>query len=247
MATRKPAQILAGEALAGSPGWRQVPCGKCGKVFRWPAALAERLANSNNGPLRRAATSPRCDDCDGSADAYDVPTAKPLTPEAIGVPGGTPNQSLDRELLDWLQSDGRTLVISGGINAGKTTQLKAMVRWWLEEKGKSVLYRTEPNLMRALKDYDDGKAGRFLARACTVDLLIVDDMGTHHVGRESKDDASGWTYAQWVEILDSRFRSKRTVVATNLPIADIAKLPYIDLRVMKRLTEHGRTVLMGAR
>lgn len=246
--TRRPDEQLAAEVFTGAPGWAVVDCSKCKKPFRWPAGLASRLANSNNAQLRRAVAAPMCDGCDGSTDAYVVPEAKPLTPEAVGIPEGYPNHEPDRAVLNWLRSDQRTLLVIGPTDSGKTCQLKAAVRWWIENHGRSVLYRSEPQLMRGLREFDFGRAGKLLERACTVGLLVVDDVGTHHVGTDrATGEASGWTYTQWIEILEARFRSHRTIVATNLDGEKFRALPYIDSRVMKRLLEGGQVLRMEKR
>jgi DNA replication protein DnaC len=134
-----------------------------------------------------------------------------------------PIVSLDRALLrqvraftrsieDKLEA-GRGLWFDGPVGTGKTS-LAILVAKAAKDAGRSYAVFPVPRLLAEIKrtfdrDASDSYMG-FFKRLCTVDLLVLDDLGA--------EKQTEWVLEQLYSIVNERWQDRRSiVVTTNLP------------------------------
>lgn len=89
---------------------------------------------------------------------------------------------------------------------GKSHLLTAIGARLIRERDQDVMFRDVRQLLRELQDWEN--AERTMARACSVDVLLLDDLGV--------EMATDWRKDQLADVIDSRYRlDKPIVVATN--------------------------------
>jgi DNA replication protein DnaC len=127
---------------------------------------------------------------------------------------------------------GRGLWLMGSVGTGKTT-LAMLVSKAALEAGRSVAIYSLPRLLARIRRTYDAQAGEqsyleFFERLTSVDLLHIDDLGA-----EKRTD---WVLEQLYAIVDERYESQRSIVATtNLDERDLKE--QIGERTVSRLVE----------
>jgi DNA replication protein DnaC len=149
-----------------------------------------------------------------------------------------PIVSLDRAVLRQVRAftrsieenleAGRGLWFDGTVGTGKTS-LAILVAKAAKDAGRSYAVFPVPRLLAEIKrtfdrDASDSYMG-FFRRLCTVDLLVLDDLGA-----EKQTD---WVLEQLYSIVNERWQDRRSiVVTTNVPDPD----PETPLRLLKQGT-----------
>lgn len=130
------------------------------------------------------------------------------------------------------------LLLSGNTGTGKST-LAALIALAWAERGRSVLYRTVPQLAQALRTAPFTRTGpsdpptqaELIDALVGTDLLVLDDLGVEALGGDAQADRlREWLFL----VVDGRLSHLRpTVVTTNLT-AEAAGVRY-DQRLEQRL------------
>jgi hypothetical protein len=111
---------------------------------------------------------------------------------------------------------GRGLWFDGPVGTGKTS-LAILVAKAAKDAGRSYAVYPVPRLLAEIKrtfdrDASDSYMG-FFRRLCTVDLLVLDDLGA--------EKQTEWVLEQLYSIVNERWQDRRSiVVTTNLPDPD---------------------------
>jgi DNA replication protein DnaC len=137
-----------------------------------------------------------------------------------------PIVSLDRAVLRQVRAftrsieekldAGRGLWFDGPVGTGKTS-LAILVAKAAKDAGRSYAVFPVPRLLAEIKrtfdrDASDNYMG-FFQRLCTVDLLVLDDLGA--------EKQTEWVLEQLYSIVNERWQDRRSiVVTTNLPDPD---------------------------
>lgn len=142
--------------------------------------------------------------------------------------------------------DERNLMFYGHAGTGKTFTARCVAKELLK-KGRTVLYRSAPDLFDTIGRYKAQayKEGRFddpgYSFIYNAEVLIIDDLGT-----ESPTPAR---YAELLNILNardenSRKRACKTIIATNISPSKLFE--YYDERVASRIIGNfDRLVFIG--
>ena len=119
----------------------------------------------------------------------------------------------------------RNLFFCGNTGLGKTYMSNAIANEILK-KGKTVLYQTAPVLLETVIDgkfnkYKNQNSDDFYKNVLTVDLLIIDDLGTENI--------NSMTVSELFTILNTRLlnlnnKPTKTIISTNLSIEQIFKI-----------------------
>jgi DNA replication protein DnaC len=149
-----------------------------------------------------------------------------------------PIVSLDRAVLRQVRAftrsieenleAGRGLWFDGPVGTGKTS-LAILVAKAAKDAGRSYAVFPVPRLLAEIKrtfdrDATDSYMG-FFRRLCTVDLLVLDDLGA--------EKQTEWVLEQLYSIVNERWQDRRSiVVTTNVPDPD----PETPLRMLKQGT-----------
>jgi DNA replication protein DnaC len=111
---------------------------------------------------------------------------------------------------DWLKAH-ENLIISGKTGTGKTWLACAMGRQ-VARLDHTVLYVRMPRLFEDLAMARlDGRFPRLVEKIGRVQLLILDDWGTHTLSDQQRLDL--------LEIFEERYRRKSTLITAQLPVA----------------------------
>jgi DNA replication protein DnaC len=111
---------------------------------------------------------------------------------------------------------GRGLWFDGPVGTGKTS-LAILVAKAAKDAGRSYAVYPVPRLLAEIKrtfdrDASDSYLG-FFRRLCTVDVLVLDDLGA--------EKQTEWVLEQLYSIVNERWQDRRSiVVTTNIPDAD---------------------------
>jgi DNA replication protein DnaC len=143
-----------------------------------------------------------------------------------------------RSLDDNLGS-GRGLWFDGPVGTGKTS-LAVLVAKAAKDAGRSFAMYPVPMLLAEIKRTFDRDSGdnylAFFRRLCSVDLLVLDDLGA--------EKQTEWVLEQLYSIVNERWQDRRSiVVTTNLPDPD----PESAGRVLSRSTRDLRDAVNGGR
>jgi DNA replication protein DnaC len=137
-----------------------------------------------------------------------------------------PIVSLDRAVLRQVRAftrsieenleAGRGLWFDGPVGTGKTS-LAILVAKAAKDAGRSYAVFPVPRLLAEIKRTFDRDASdsymSFFRRLCTVDLLVLDDLGA--------EKQTEWVLEQLYSIVNERWQDRRSiVVTTNLPDSD---------------------------
>jgi DNA replication protein DnaC len=134
---------------------------------------------------------------------------------------------------------GRGLWFDGPVGTGKTS-LAILVAKAAKEAGRSYAVYPVPRLLAEIKrtfdrDASDSYLG-FFRRLCSVDLLVLDDLGA--------EKQTEWVLEQLYSIVNERWQDRRSiVVTTNIPDED-SEAPGLALRATVRQL---RDVVPGGR
>lgn len=128
----------------------------------------------------------------------------------------------------------KNLFFCGNTGLGKTYMSNAIANEVLK-KGKTVLYQTAPVLLETIIDgkfnrYKNQNSDEFYRNVLTVDLLIIDDLGTENI--------NSMTVSELFTILNTRIlnlnnKPTKTIISTNLSIEQIFK--YYEERIGSRI------------
>jgi DNA replication protein DnaC len=124
-------------------------------------------------------------------------------------------RAFTRSIEDNLEA-GRGLWFDGPVGTGKTS-LAILVAKAAKDAGRSYAVFPVPRLLAEIKrtfdrDASDSYMG-FFRRLCTVDLLVLDDLGA--------EKQTEWVLEQLYSIVNERWQDRRSiVVTTNLPDSD---------------------------
>jgi DNA replication protein DnaC len=143
-----------------------------------------------------------------------------------------------RSLDDNLGS-GRGLWFDGPVGTGKTS-LAVLVAKTAKDAGRSYAMYPVPMLLAEIKRTFDRDSGdnylAFFRRLCSVDLLVLDDLGA--------EKQTEWVLEQLYSIVNERWQDRRSiVVTTNLPDPD----PESAGRVLSRSARDLRDAVNGGR
>ena len=110
----------------------------------------------------------------------------------------------------WLKAN-ENLIITGQTGTGKTWLSCAFARQ-AARLDHSVLYLRVPRLFENLAMARlDGRFPRLVDRLARVQLLVLDDWGTHSLNDQQRLDL--------LEIFEERYRRKSTLITAQLPVA----------------------------
>jgi DNA replication protein DnaC len=160
-----------------------------------------------------------------------------------------PIASLDRAVLRQVRAftrsveenldAGRGLWFDGPVGTGKTS-LAILVAKAVNDAGRTYAVYPVPRLLAEIKrtfdrDASDTYLG-FFRRLCTIDLLVLDDLGA--------EKQTEWVLEQLYSIVNERWQDRRSiVVTTNVPDPD----PEAPLRVLRQGAAELREVLASDR
>lgn len=126
--------------------------------------------------------------------------------------------------------DESNLLFCGNSGLGKTF-LSSCIANEIIQKGKTVLYQTAPIMLDNIIDYKFGKTdNNILKTISTVDLLIIDDLGT-----ETKNNLK---LTELFNIINSRLLNQnnkitKTIISTNLSLQDLYRT--YEERILSRI------------
>ena len=124
---------------------------------------------------------------------------------------------------------GRGLWFDGPVGTGKTS-LAILIAKAAKDAGRSYAVYPVPRLLAEIKrtfdrDASDSYLG-FFHRVCSVDLLVLDDLGA--------EKQTEWVLEQLYSIVNERWQDRRSiVVTTNIPDQDL-EAPSLMLRATVR-------------
>lgn len=119
----------------------------------------------------------------------------------------------------------KNLFFCGNTGLGKTYMSNAIANEILK-KGKTVLYQTAPVLLETVIDgkfnkYKNQNSDEFYKNVLTVDLLIIDDLGTENINSMTVNEL--FTIIN-TRILNLNNKPTKTIISTNLSIEQIFKI-----------------------
>lgn len=114
-------------------------------------------------------------------------------------------------LTEWAVGPKRNLVIGGPVGVGKSRAAVAACRRSHFHDGKTVDFVPVVELLTALRQEMNGGPGGNLAHWMTVDLLVLDDLGTER--------PTDWTAEQLYALVNRRWLEELPIIGTtNLPL-----------------------------
>jgi DNA replication protein DnaC len=135
--------------------------------------------------------------------------------------------------------DGKGLWFDGPVGTGKTS-LAILVAKAARDAGRSYAVYPMPRLLAEIKrtfdrDASDSYMG-FFRRLCTVDVLVLDDLGA--------EKQTEWVLEQLFSLVNERWQDRRSiVVTTNIPDPDPdapARMLRASVRDLREATGSGR-------
>jgi DNA replication protein DnaC len=147
-------------------------------------------------------------------------------------------RAFTRSIEEHLEA-GRGLWFDGPVGTGKTS-LAILVAKAAKDAGRSYAVYPVPRLLAEIKrtfdrDASDSYLG-FFRRLCTVDLLVLDDLGA--------EKQTEWVLEQLYSLVNERWQDRRSiVVTTNVPDPD----PEAPLRLLKRAMGQLQEIIEGDR
>lgn len=149
-----------------------------------------------------------------------------------GIDDLPPN--LQQEAVDYLRDfeDAQNLILLGPGGRGKTTMAYAIAREAFL-MGKDTEVVVSPALFDSLRSPESAQGA--MERACAVDLLVLDDLGSER-------------HTEWLEermflLVDHRYQWKRpTIITSNLPQEVLEE--RISSRILGRLFDNARVVVI---
>ncbi len=139
---------------------------------------------------------------------------------------------------DWLKAH-ENLIITGQTGTGKTWLACAFARQ-AARLDYSVLYLRTPRLFENLAMARlDGRFPRLVDKLARVQLLILDDWGTHCLNDQQRLDL--------LEIFEERYRRKSTLITAQLPVAkwhDMIGEPTIADAILDRIVHNAHRITL---
>ena len=139
---------------------------------------------------------------------------------------------------DWLKAH-ENLIITGQTGTGKTWLACAFARQ-AARLDHSVLYLRVPRLFEDLAMARlDGRFPRLVDKLARVNLIILDDWGTHSLNDQQRLDL--------LEIFEERYRRKSTLITAQLPVAkwhDMIGEPTIADAILDRIVHNAHRVTL---
>ena len=193
----------------------------------------------------KAATLHRC--------KLDVGRYASMTMDSYQPDAGYPSQAAAKQATEnmvttWASGDWSAgiLLVSPDVGIGKTHLAIAAAREGVMRYrpgiGEQILaVRDMPSFVDAVRHtYDDGGTADLIASVQKPVILVLDDIGTEHVSRESRS----WYQGLMFQIVNARWLARRaTIVTTNLDTDNL--WAWLGPRVFSRLIElTGAPVLM---
>ncbi len=134
---------------------------------------------------------------------------------------------------------GKGLWFDGPVGTGKTS-LAILVAKAARDAGRSYAVYPVPRLLAEIKRTFDRDASdtymSFFRRLCTVDILVLDDLGA--------EKQTEWVLEQLFSIINERWQDRRSiVVTTNIPDPDPdapGRMLRASVRDLRELTASGR-------
>lgn len=125
-----------------------------------------------------------------------------------------------------------SLFFYGDSGLGKTFLANCIAKELLD-RGKSVIYRTAPDLIEGLRinklNADSSSYNEYLELLKECDLLIIDDLGTESI--------TAFSLQEFFNILNTRLLlGKKFIISTNLPLSEIMAI-YPE-RIYSRIFGH---------
>lgn len=136
---------------------------------------------------------------------------------------------------------GKGLWFDGPVGTGKTS-LAILVAKAARDAGRSYAVYPVPRLLAEIKRTFDRDASdtymSFFRRLCTVDILVLDDLGA--------EKQTEWVLEQLFSIVNERWQDRRSiVVTTNIPDPDPdapGRMLRASVRDLRELTASGRVL-----
>jgi DNA replication protein DnaC len=136
----------------------------------------------------------------------------------------------------WLQAK-ENLIVTGQTGTGKTWLACAFARQ-AARLDHSVLYLRVPRLFENLAMARlDGRFPRLVDKLARVQMLVLDDWGTHSLNDQQRLDL--------LEIFEERYRRKSTLITAQLPVAqwhDMIGEPTIADAILDRIVHNAHRI-----
>ena len=135
------------------------------------------------------------------------------------------------------------LLFVGGFGVGKS-HLAVAITKELMKQGYSCLFLSVPKLLTKIRQTYSGTTNfneaMILELIESVDLFVLDDLGTEYTNKKKSDD--NWTHTKLFEVLDSR-QGKPTIYTTNLNGEQLKK--KVNGRNLSRIMDGTEVVHMN--
>jgi DNA replication protein DnaC len=151
------------------------------------------------------------------------------------------DRALFRRLLagDWVRAH-HNVLLCGPTGVGKTYLACALADAACRQ-GHTALYRRLPRLFEELAlARADGRYLALMAGLAKVEVLVLDDWGLALLDDERRRDL--------LELLEERYRTRSTVIASQLPVAhwhDALGDPTLADAILDRLIHHAHTLALS--
>jgi DNA replication protein DnaC len=124
---------------------------------------------------------------------------------------------------DFNPNESKNLLLVGPYGTGKS-HLSVSITKELMGKGFKCLFLSVPKLLTKIKQTYNGSSkfseADILELVETVDLFVLDDLGTEYTNKKNDDDS--WAHTKIFEVLDSR-SGKPTIFTTNLESSQLVR------------------------
>lgn len=168
-----------------------------------------------------------------SLSAFEGQTFETFDPTVPGI------RDAYEAAVEYAQNPDGWLFLLGGYGCGKTHLAAAVAHYVIAHQNMRALFLVVPDLLDQLRAaFAPDQAGTYDARfnaIRTVDLLILDDLGTEHT--------TPWAREKLFQILNFRYNERRPTILTSNRNFD-----ELDPRIASRLSDHRicRSVLITA-
>lgn len=176
-----------------------------------------------------------------SFDKFDIS----LYPETVNTEYGASPREIAKNIYNiafkyanFDSSIPKQLLLYGSTGLGKTFTSECIAREFIK-KGKSVYYTSAPRLFSIFEDYKFGRnttaeAKRIIDYISTVDLLIIDDLGTEF--------RTQYTDSILFDIINTRTNENQyMIISTNLNPTQLE--PTYSQRISSRILGNFETIL----
>ncbi len=165
-------------------------------------------------------------------------TYKPTTVEL-----GEAKTRLMQYVKDFKPYESNNLLLVGSYGTGKS-HLSVAITKELMRNGHTCLFLSVPKLFTKIKQTYGGNStiseADILDLIESVDLFVLDDLGTEYTNKRSNDD--NWAHTKLFEVLDSRL-GKPTIYTTNLSSEQLRE--KLNSRNLSRLMDQTEVIAMS--